>query len=169
MIETCAEAGNVKVKAWFERYLSVIHFLAGRMKQAVHYYEKSLELPEYERHYLDMHSIDIYVAKAYQMLGERDKAVSMIAAELQKLRSKGRYEELWLGYLFAAEIHYQNTSIDRANGGSQTFETTMKYFTLADEYAPLYRKTEFQMQWAKMQRRIYSLMFTCGSKESIIN
>ena len=169
MIETCAKTGNVKVKTWFERYLSVIHFLAGRMKEAVYYYEKSLELPEDERQYLDMHSIEIYVAKAYQMLGERDKAVSMMAAELHRLRSTGRYEELWLGYLFAAEIHYQNTFIDRMNGGSQTFETTTKYFTLADEYAPLYRKTEFQMQWAKMQRHIYSLMFTIGPKESIIN
>lgn len=168
-IETCAKAGNIKVKAWFERYLSVVHFLAGRMKQAVHYYEKSLELPENERQYLSMHSIDIYVAKAYQMLGERDKAVSMITSELQKLRSTGRYEELWLGYLFAAEIHYQNTFIDRMNGGGQTFETTMKYFTLADEYAPLYRKTEFQLQWAKMQRHIYSLMSANEPKESTIN
>lgn len=169
MIEICAKAGNLKVRTWYERYLSVVHFLAGHMKEAVYYYEKSLELPENEREYLDMHSIDIYVAKAYQMLGERDKAVSMIAQELQKLRSTGRYEELWLGYLFAAEIHYQNTSIDRVNGGSQTYETTMKYFTLADEYAPLYRKTEFQMKWAKMQRNIYSLMFKTGPKENIIN
>lgn len=87
MIETCAQAGNVKVKAWFERYLSVIHFLAGRMKEAVYYYEKSLELPEDQRQYLGMHSIDIYIAKAYQMLGERNKAVSMIATELHKLRT----------------------------------------------------------------------------------
>lgn len=169
MIDTCAKAGNVKVKAWFERYLSVIHFLAGRMREAVYYYEKSLELTEDELQHLDMHSIEIYIAKAYQMMGKRDKAVSMITAELQRLRSTGRYEELWLGYLFAAEIHYQNTSIDRINGGSQTFESTMKYFTLADEYAPLYRKTEFQLQWAKMQRNIYSLMFTSDPKEEIIN
>lgn len=168
MIEACANAGNVKVKAWFERYLSVIHFLAGRMKDAVYYYIKSRELPEDERQYLSLHSIDIYVAKAYQMLGERDKAVAMVTEELQKLRSTGRYEELWLGYLFAAEIHYQNTFIDRMNGGSQTFETTTKYFTLAYEYAPLYRKTEYQMQWTKMQRHIYSLMFTNEPRENII-
>lgn len=169
LIETCAKAGNVKVMFWFERYLSVIHFLSGRMKDAVYYYEKSLELPESERQFLGMHSIDIYVAKAYQMLGERDKAVSLISTELQKLRITGRYEELWLGYLFAAEIHYQNTFIDRMNGGSQTFEFTTKYFTLAEEYASLYRKTESQMQWTKMQRHIYSLMFTSEPKENIIN
>lgn len=168
MINICAQAGNVKVRTWFERYLSVIHFLAGRMKEAVYYYEKSLKIPENERQYLDMHSIDIYVAKAYQMLGERDKAVYMVAAELQKLRSTGRYEELWLGYLFATEIHYQNTFIDRMNGGSKTFEATTKYFALADEYASLYRKTEFQMKWAKMQRLIYSLIFTDEPKEDVI-
>lgn len=169
MIETCAKAGNVKVKAWYERYLSAIHYVAGRMKDSVYYYEKSLEIPENEHQYLDMHSIDIYVAKAYQMLGERDKAVSLVTAEINKLRSMGRYEELWLGYLFAAEIHYQNTTIDRMNGSGQTFETTMKYFTLADEYAPLYRQSEFQRDWAKLQRNIYGLMFTSGEKETMIN
>jgi DNA-binding winged helix-turn-helix (wHTH) protein len=76
---------------------------------------------------------------------------------------------MWSGYLFAAEIYYQNTFIDRMNGGSQTFESTMKYFTLADEYAPLYRKTDIQVQWAKMQRLTYSLMFTNEPKESVIN
>lgn len=55
------------------------------------------------------------------------------------------------------------------NGGSQTFEFTTKYFTLAEEYASLYRKTESQMQWTKMQRHIYSLMFTSEPKENIIN
>jgi Response regulator containing CheY-like receiver and SARP domains len=169
MIEACARAGNMKIKSWFERYLSAIHFFAGRMKESVYFYEKSLELPENERQYLDMHSIDIYVAKAYQMLGDRKRSLSILSAELQKLRSTGKYEEMWSGYLFAAEIHYQNTFIDRMNGGNETYETTIKYFTLADEYAPLYRKTEFQMQWAKIQRLAYGLMFTNSPKEETIN
>lgn len=167
-IETCAKAGHLKVKAWFERYLSVIHYLAGRMKEAVFFYEKSLELPETDRRYLELHSIELSVAKAYQMLGKREIAVSMIAAELQKLRSAGRYEELWIGYLFAAEIHYQNTFIDRMNGGNQDFEATKRYFALAEEYASLYRKTEIQVQWTRMQRLTYSLMFTNEPKEPII-
>ncbi len=169
MIEECARAGNLKVKTWYERYLSVIHFVAGRMKDAVYYYEKSMEIPENERSYLDMHSIDIFVAKAYQMLGHSDKAVLLVIAELSKLRSAGRYEELWLGYLFAAEIHYQSTSIDRVNGGSPTFETTIRYFTLANEYAPLYRKTQFQMDLTKLLYNIYSLLFATGNKEKIIS
>lgn len=168
-VEACSRAGNIKVKAWFERYLSAIHFFAGKMKESVYYYEKSLELPEDELQYLDTHNIGIYVAKAYQMLGDRSRSLSLLSSELQKLRSTGKYEEMWSGYLFAAEIHYQNTFIDRMNGQNQTFETTIKYFTLADEYAPLYRKTEFQMQWAKMQRLTYSLMFTNNPKEPVIS
>lgn len=168
MIEACAKAGNTKVKAWYERYLSVIHFVAGRMKDSVYYYEKSLGIPINERSYLSMHSVDIYVAKAYQMLGQRDRAVAMVTAELSKLRSTGRYEELWLGFLFAAEIHFQNTSIDRFNGGSATFETTARYFTLAYEYAPLYRKTQFQMDLAKLLYNIYGLLFVSGDKEKTI-
>jgi LuxR family maltose regulon positive regulatory protein len=169
MIDACARAGNLKVKAWYERYLSAIHFFAGKMKESVYYYEKSLNIPENELQYLDMHGIGIYAAKAYQMLGDRDHSLSILSDELKKLRSTGKYEEMWSGYLFAAEIHYQNTFIDKMNGENQTFETTMKYFTLADEYAPLYRKTKFQAQWAKMQRLTYSLVFTKGPKEDIIN
>ncbi len=168
MVEACAKAGNIKVKGWYERYLSVIHFVAGRMKDSVYYYEKSMEIPENERSYLSMHSVDICVAKAYQMLGQRDRAVAMVTAELSKLKAAGRYEELWLGFLLAAEIHFQNTSIDRLNGGSATFETTVRYFTLAIEYAPLYRKTQIQMELAKLLYNIYGLLFTSGDKEKII-
>ena len=169
MIETCARTGDVKVKAWFERYLCTIHFFAGRMKDSVYCYEKSFELSEHERQYLDIHTIGIYAAKAYQILGDENKAVSIISTELQKLRSTGRYEEMWEAYLFAAEIHYHIAYKDRMNGGSQTFETTVKYFTLADEYAPLYRTTKFQMQWAKMQRLVCNLMFESDTNESTIN
>jgi len=169
MIENCARVGNLKVRAWFERYLCAINFFAGRMKDSVYYYEKSLELPDNELQYLDMHGIGIYAAKAYQMLGDRNRALTILIDEIKKMRMTGKYEEMWSGYLFAAEIHFQNTAIDRTNGKSATYETTMKYFTLADEYAPLYRKTDFQLHWAKMQRLTYSLMFTNGPQEDIVN
>jgi LuxR family maltose regulon positive regulatory protein len=169
MIERCARAGEVRIKAWLERYLTAVHFFAGRMKDAVDCYEKSLQLPENERQYLDMHSIGMYAAKAYQMLGNQNKAVSLISAELQKLRSTGKYEEMWAAYLLAAEIHYHIAFVDRRNGGNQTYETAMKYFTLADEYAPLYRRTEFQMRWAKMHRLACSLLLENGNQGSIID
>ncbi|NLV15585.1 MAG: hypothetical protein GXY50_00005, partial [Syntrophomonadaceae bacterium] len=168
MTELCANAGNLKVMRWFERYLTTIYFFEGRMKDAVYYYEKSLELPEDERNYLDMHSTGIYVAKAYQMMGDRNRARSVMSEELQRLRKTGNYEEMWAGYLLAAEINYQDTFIDQANGLNASYETTMKYLTLANEYAPLYRKTDFQMQWAKMQRLTYSLIFSDAAQEDCV-
>jgi tetratricopeptide (TPR) repeat protein len=168
MIESCANAGNIKTMRWFERYLCTIHFFAGRMKDSVYYYEKSLELPKGEQNFLGVHSTGIYAAKAYQMLGERSRSLSVLSEELGRLRNTGNYEEMWAGYLLAAEIHYQNTLIDKINGENASYETAIKYFTLADEYAPLYRKTNFQMHWAKMQRLTYSLIFTDGPKENVI-
>lgn len=165
MIETCANKGDMKVKAWYERYLTAVHFFAGRMKDAVSYYEKSLELPENERQYLDMHNVGIYAAKAYQMLGNQNKAVSIISTELKTIRSTGRFEEMCVSYLLAAAIHYHIAFIDRINGGCETYEIAVKYFILADEYAPFYRTTKFQMQWAKMQRLVCSLMFLNSTEE----
>ncbi|MEM5766992.1 MAG: hypothetical protein AAGU32_01645, partial [Bacillota bacterium] len=168
MIEACANAGNVRVRAWYERYLSVIHYVAGRMKDSVRCYERSLEISEEDLRQLELHSVEVYAAKAYQMLGQREKAVRLVTDGLERLRSSGHYEELWLGYLFAAEIHYQNTTIDRMNGGGQSYETTIKYFTLADEYTPLYRKAEFHLVWAALQKNIYSLMFAGRDNEKLI-
>ncbi len=169
MIETCARAGNVQVKAWFERYLTAVHFFAGRMQDTIYYYEKSLELPEQERRYLDMHSIGMYAAKAYQMLGNQQKAKTIISTEIQKLKSTGRYEELWAAYLLAAEIYYHITDMDRRNGKSTTYNTTIKYFTLGIEHASLYRTSKFQLEWAKSQRLVYSLIFTGDSKAATID
>ncbi|MBP7331147.1 MAG: hypothetical protein KBA08_02360 [Firmicutes bacterium] len=169
LIETCARAGNVRVKAWFERYLTAVHFFAGRMQDTVHCYEKSLALPEQERRYLDMHSTGMYAAKAYQMLGDREKAETIIAAEIQKLRSAGRYEELWAAYLLAAEIYYHIADMDRRSGAGPNYNTPKKYFTLGIEYASLYRTSKFQLEWAKMQRLVYSLIFTNDSKAAVID
>lgn len=168
-IEECSRAGNVKIRAWYERYLSAIHFYAGNMKDTIYYYEKSLGLSEEEQKYLDMHGIGIYAAKAYQMLGDNARSLSLLTEELQKLKDTGKFEEMWSGYLLAAEIHYQNSFIDKRNGKDADFELTKKYFMLADEYAPLYRKTDFQMQWAKMQRLTFSLIFTNEPKAKIIS
>ena len=166
-IEECARVGNLKIMAWYERFMSAVYFFAGNMRKSVLCYENSLKLPKEELSYLDLHSIGIYAAKSYQMLGNREKAVSLITDELQKLRSTGKYEEIWSGYLFAAEIHYQNAFIDMMNGRDASYEATIRYFTLADEYAPLFRKSEFQLRWAKMLRLTYSLIFTSEPKAEI--
>lgn len=166
-IEECARTGNLKIKAWYERFMSAIYFFTGDMRKSVFFYENSLKLSKEELSYLDLHSIGIYAAKSYQMLGKREKAVTLITDELQKLRSTGKYEEIWSGYLFAAEIHYQNTFIDTMNGKASSYDTTIRYFTLADEYAPLFRKSEFQLRWAKMLKLTYSLIFTAEPKAEI--
>lgn len=168
MIETCARIGDLRVKAWFERYLTAVHFFAGRMQDTVNCYEESLNLPEQERRYLDMHNVGIYAAKAYQMLGNQQKAESVITTEIQKLRSTGRYEELWAAYLLAAEIYYHIADIDRRNGKSANYNMATKYFALGIEYASLYRTSRYQLEWAKIQRLVYSLIFTSHPKEAII-
>jgi tetratricopeptide (TPR) repeat protein len=168
MIESCGSAGSIKVMRWFERYLCTIHFFAGNMKESVYYYEKSLEIPQDELNYLGMHSTGIYVAKTYQMMGQRSRSLLVLTEELKRLRNTGNYEEMWAGYLLAAEIHYQNTFIDKMNGEDISYETAVKYFTLANEYAPLYRKTNFQLHWVKMQRLTYSIIFTNSPKEDVV-
>ncbi|PNT92017.1 hypothetical protein [Clostridium thermosuccinogenes] len=135
------------------------------MKDSIYCYERSVALPAEELKHLGIHSTGIYAAKAYQMVGDRSRSLEVLSEELQRLRSTGNYEELWAGYLLAAEIHYQNAFIDRMNGLDASFEMAIKYFALADEYAPLYRKTEFQMHWAKMQRLTYSLIFNNAPNE----
>ena len=167
-IEDCARVGNLKVRAWYERYLSTIYFFAGNMRETIIYFEKSLALPALEREYLEIHDIGVFAAKAYQMLGDREHSLSVLNDSLQKMRSTGKYEEIWMGYLFAAEIYYQDAAIDRRNGKSVSFETTVRYFKLANEYAPLYRKTRYQLRWAEMQRLSYSLIFADGPKDDII-
>lgn len=169
MIERCAKYGNLKVKAWYERYLTAIHFFAGRMKDAVYYYEKSLELPEKERQYLDMYNVGIYAAKAYQIIGDTNKAITLITDELLKLKSTNRYEDLWGGYLFASEIYLNNNSIDKANNLSQSFENTMKCFKFAFESSTLYRNTKFQIVWIEMQLLINNLICSDNKKEDVIN
>lgn|GEM_PF-2795601 len=71
----------------------------------------SQKLPADELKYLGIHSTGIYVAKAYQMLGDRNRSLAVLSEELQRLRNTGNYEEMWAGYLLAAEIHYQNSFI----------------------------------------------------------
>ena len=169
MIETCARTGNLEVKAWFERYLTAVHFFAGRMKDTVYYYEKSLELPEQDRRFLDMHSTGMYAAKAYQMLGDQGRAETIISEEIHKLRSTGQYEELWAAYLLAAEIYYHIADMERRNGKKAIYNTAIRYFALGIEYASLYRTSKFQLEWAKMQRLVYSLIFTSEPKAAIID
>lgn len=166
-IEWCAREGLLIVKAWLERDMTAVHFFAGNMTEAVLSYEKSLSIQE-DQEDPAMHSVGVYAAKAYQMLGKREHAFTVLEDALRLMKRLGQYEEMWTGYLFAAEVHFQNAFIDRANGLNSSFEITKKYFALADEYATLYRKTTYQQRWTQLQRLSYSVMFENGDKKAII-
>ncbi len=169
MISVCAKAGNLKVKAWYERYLCTIYFMLGKMRHSVKYYERSLELSQEEQEYLRMHSIELHASKAYQMLGDRKRAVAMITSELQHLKKAGRYEELWLGYLHAVDIHFQNIYIDRLNGKNTNIECIIRYLNLAKAYALLCRQTDFQSNMVRLQDVTCSLMFSQNPKEGVVS
>lgn len=167
-MEQCARNGSLKIRSRLERFLTAVHFFEGNMQKAVTCYEKSLDLPEEDKEYLDMHGVGIYAAKAYQMLGNRERSIAVLEDALNQMKYYGKYEEMWAGYLFAAEIHFQNTFIDLSNGRDATYELAKKYFALADEYAPLYRKATYQQQWAQLQRLTYSIMFEKGEKKQAV-
>ena len=167
-IEQYAREGNLKMKARLESYLTTVHFFAGNMRETVASYEKSLALPEEDKDLLEIHATGIYAAKAYQMLGNRERSLEVLNDALNRMKRHGKYEEMWSGYLFAAEIYFQNTFIDLSNGIGASYEITKKYFALADEYASLFRRATYQQQWARLQRLTYSVMFEDGPKKQAI-
>ena len=168
VMEQYAREGNLKMKARLGSYLTAIHFFAGNMRETIASYEKSLALPEEDKDAFEIHGTGIYAAKAYQMLGDRERSLAVLNDALEQMKRLGKYEEMWSGYLFAAEIYFQNTFIDHSNGISTSYDITKKYFALADEYAPLFRRATYQQQWARLQQLTYSLMFESGEKEQIV-
>lgn len=168
-VDACNRSGNYRVRSWYQRYLAVIEFLSGNMKKSVAHYEDSLSISKEDQQILSLHSIGYCAAKAYQMLGQRELSLKLINGEISRIRSAGQFEELYLAYLFAAEIHYQNAFIDQMNGIPQQFEDTIHYFELANEYAPLYRTSDFQLRWARIHQLAYSLIFTKGPNEELVS
>lgn len=141
MIEICLINNSLNIKAWYERFLTVVHFFSGRMKECILYYENSFNISEEENRSIEIHNVGIYAAKAYQMLGEREHSLRLLDIEIKKMKNRGQFEELWAGYMFAADISFHNENLDQNN-----FENSIKYCQLANEYAILYRKTAFQKQ-----------------------
>lgn len=168
LIEACNRSGNYKLRSWYQRYLTVLYYFSGNMRQSVAHYEAALEIPEEERRFLELHSIGFCAAKSYQMMGQRERALSLMTAEISRIKSAGQYEELYMAYLFAAEITYQNAFIDQMNGITQNFEATIHYFNLSEEFSTLYRTSDFQQKWTRIHQLTYSLMFTKGPTEEIL-
>ena len=83
----------------------------------------------------------MYAAKAYQMLGNQQKAESVITTEIQKLRSTGRYEELWAAYLWLRK--YTITLPIWKRSGKTASNMATKYFALDIEYASFVPASRF--------------------------
>jgi len=152
MMEKCATRGNTKVRAWFERYLTVIYFYKGDYLKCLRYYEKSLSLSEKEQDWLSRHCVGAYAAKAYQVTGREEKAVPLMEAELSRLRRLGFYEELSLNYLMYAEILLAEEMRKISLGGLADFSEFRRYLELAEEHAALNRSAGDYMLFAKILR-----------------
>lgn len=141
MIEKCSACGDLRVKAWFERYLTVVYFYTGDYKSALKAYEKSLSIPENEQLWLMRHCVGAYAAKAYQATGEEDKVLPLMEGEEERLHQLGLYEELSKFYLIYAEI-LQAVELQKIFPGDPAdFSAISRYLDLAEEYATFNRST----------------------------
>jgi len=150
MMEECAACGNARVRAWFERYLTVIYFYQGDYIKCLYYYEKSLSLPEEEQDWLARHCVGAYAAKAYQMTGQEEKAVPLMETELSRLRRLGLHEELSLNYLMYAEILLSEEMRKSSQGCLANLSGFYRYLELAEEHAVLNRNAGIYILFAKI-------------------
>ncbi len=150
MMEKCLACGSLKVRAWFERYLTVIYFFKGDYKNALLFHDKSLSLPAEEREWLLRHCTGAYAAKAYQMAGEDEKAISLMEAEIENIRQLGFFEELGVHYLIYADILYTKELQKIYAGKTPDYSLLNRYLSLAEERTSLNRQ-EFAL-YAKALR-----------------
>jgi len=141
LLEKCAACGNTRVRAWFERYLTVIYFYQGDYIKCLYYYEKSLSISEEEQDWLSRHCAGAYAAKAYQVTGREEKAVPLMEEELARLRRLGLHEELSLNYLMYAEILLAEEMRKINRGMLSDFSDFNRYLELAEEHASLNRSS----------------------------
>ncbi len=150
MIERCAASGELRVKAWFERYLTMIYFFTGDYRKTLQAYEASLAIPEEEQEWLLRHGVGLYAAKAYQAVGENEKAVALIEAELERLHQLGLHEELCLHYIFYAEILYAAEAQKIYRGETPGFTAFSHYLHLAEEHAAINQQTKVYLLVVKI-------------------
>lgn len=89
MVKKCSACGDVRVRAWFERYLTMIYFYTGDILGCIREYEKSLSIPLEEQMWLKRHTMAAAAAKAYQLIGNFDKADSVITGEIALVHDWG--------------------------------------------------------------------------------
>lgn len=150
MMEKCQSYGNTTVRAWFERYLTAIYFYQGYYEKCIQAYEKSESLSEKEKDWLSRHCIGTYAAKAYQITGKQEKALSVMESEIDRLRRLGFHEELSLNYLMCAEILLIDEMHKSTFGVITDLTRFYKYLELAEEHASINRKAGDNLLFAKL-------------------
>lgn len=158
MLEKCASSGNIRVRAWFERYLTVIYFYKGDYINSLRCYEKSLSLSAEEQDWLSRHCVGAYAAKAYQVTGREEKALPLMEAELARLRRLGLHEELCLNYLMYAEILLAEEMRKISGGMIPDFSGFHRYLELAEEHASLNRNAGDYALFTKILRMCADLL-----------
>lgn len=139
MMEKCTSVGDLRVRSWFERYLTAIYFHMGDYKNCLRVYEKNLKIPQKDQDWLIRHCVGAYAAKAYQMAGQEEKALPLLDSELRNLHQLGLMEELSINYLIYAEVLSALELKKHYLGKVVNFAESDKYLNLAEEYALLNR------------------------------
>lgn len=141
MADRCSAWGDLRVRAWFERYLTAIYFFAGEAEECIREYEKSLAIPPKEQRFLKRHSVAAYAAKAYQVAGHEEKALRILAAEVEDLQNLGLYEDFCPVYLIYADVLNAKAMQQIMRGQPTDQSQYQHYLGLAAEYAKLNRTT----------------------------
>jgi len=150
MMNKCLVNGDLRIKGWFERYLTVIYFYKGDYKNCLKAYEKSLAIPQEERDQLMRHGVGAYAAKAYQIAGQEDKALPLLDVELDRMRQLGLHEEFSINYLLYAEILNTAEQLKSYLGEAADFSVFDHYLNRAEEYALLNRSTREHWLFVKI-------------------
>lgn len=150
MMNKCLVNGDLRIKGWFERYLTVIYFYKGDYKHCLQAYEKSLAIPQEEQDQLMRHGVGVYAAKAYQIAGQEDKALPLLDAELYRMRQLGLHEEFSINYLLYAETLNTAEQLNYYLGEAADFSVSDRYLNMAEDYALLNRSTREHWLFVKI-------------------
>ncbi|EHL05376.1 tetratricopeptide repeat protein [Desulfitobacterium hafniense DP7] len=150
MMNKCLVNGDLRIKGWFERYLTVVYFYKGDYKNCLQAYEKSLAIPQEEQDQLMRHGVGVYAAKAYQIAGQEDKARPLLDAELYRMRQLGLHEEFSINYLLYAETLNTAEQLNYYLGKAADFSAADRYLNMAEDYALLNRSTREHWLFVKI-------------------
>ncbi|WP_242825399.1 hypothetical protein [Desulfitobacterium dichloroeliminans] len=168
MMNKCLVNGDLRIKGWFERYLTVIYFYKGDYKNCLKAYEKSLTIPQEEQDQLMRHGVGVYAAKAYQIAGQEEKALPLLDAELYRMRQLGLHEEFSINYLLYAETLNTAEQLKYYLGEAADFSVSDRYLNMAEEYAILNRSTREHWLFVKIWKACAEILEHRDKAEQII-